>query len=181
MRYFFLFTVLLSYNLSFSQDVTLTKGETVNYLKKKLNEINGEYTVRIGAATNLDDKYVANPYMYFNESSMNFSYSLYFRPYSSTSIPALFCSYSFTFNPMYIDTIYAPSAGSGLMSVWLKRGNGKYVCTCSQYYPQFNKNESTSLISWPVPINDPDYANKVRKALLHLRDLLKAEDDPFGG
>jgi hypothetical protein len=82
---------------------------------------------------------------------------------------------------MYIDTIYAPSAGSGLMSVWLKRGNGKYVCTCSQYYPQFNKNESTSLISWPVPINDPDYANKIRKALLHLRDLLKAEDDPFGG
>ena len=178
MRYFFLFTILLSFNLSFSQDVSLTKGETVNYLKKKLNEINGEYTVRVGAATSIDDKYVSSPYLYFNESMLSFSYSLYFRPYSSTSKPSLFCGYSYTFNPMYIDTIWAPDRG--LMSVWLKRSNAKYACTCSQYYPQHNKNENTSLISWPVPINDPDYANKIRKALLHLRDLLKAEDDPFG-
>lgn len=181
MRHFFLIVILFSGKLSSAQDVTLTKGETANYLKKKLNEVNGEYTVKIGAASSLDDKYVANPYLYFNESTITFSYNLYFRPYSSTSIPALFCGYSYTFNPMYIDTIYAPSKGSGLMSIWLKRDNGKYVCTCSKYYPQYNKNENTSLISWPVPVNDPDYSNKVRKALLHLRDLLKAEDDPFGG
>lgn len=179
MRYSFLIAALLSLTVSFSQDITLTKGETVNYLKKKLNEINGEYTVRIEASPTINDKYVSNPYLYLNESQLSLSYSLYFRPFSATSNPSFFCSYSYSFNPMYIDTIWAPSGG--LMSVWLKRGNGKYVCSCSQYHTNLNKNENTSLISWPVPINDSDYANKIRKALLHLRDLLKAEDDPFGG
>lgn len=80
---------------------------------------------------------------------------------------------------MYIDTIWAPN--NGLMSVWLKRSNGKIVTTCSQYHTNLNKNTNTGLVSWPVPINEADYANKIRKALLHLRDLLKAEDDPFGG
>lgn len=106
---------------------------------RSVNEINGEYTIRVGASQSIDDKSVLNPYLILIESLVTLSYSYYFRPYSATSNPGFFCSYSYTFNPMYIDTIWAPN--NGLMSVWLKRSNGKIVTTCSQYHTNLNKTQ----------------------------------------
>jgi hypothetical protein len=112
-----------------------------------------------------------------------------------------------TFNPMHIKSIELDASNVygepvGLVKITLKSNTGKSsimregskskvvntesnnygkCCNRSAYLEQtYNNKETTSVIYLTFLQSDDTNFSKIKKALEHLRDLYKAEDDPFG-
>lgn len=205
-----LICLLTLYTLSsFGQDKTaLTKEETVNYLKKKLNE---------GVALKDKDNYYIEDYtLTLTDCYINANYSyvtdLGGRPSGGGSYTYKKYEYNYNFNPMQIMEIgindSTSNANVGLAYIKLGAKTGKRVIETGkyekkknpyyqgspyqdangkwweEYYYKYEEVESSivlvDVIYIPYLKSDPLNFNKIKKALEHLRDLCKAEDDPFG-
>lgn len=161
--------LLVSY-CSVAQTPTLTKGETISYLDKKIKEAIGHsYSNVNGYVGKVVEAHV-------KESAKGISIMYYFD-YKN--------KYTYDFNPRLITGIadYSYTAGSPLNEIQIKFGGT--ICILSTVKPGtngYNVSDSRS-VSYANMIYlkaDSTTLNKIIKALEHLRDLLKAEDDPFG-
>lgn len=147
-----------------AQNATLTKGETVAYLDKKMKEM--------------------NEFRYKNERYLNFSVefdgTVLTLKYQIKNLDNNFTSYQIhKFNPLYINKFQHYNRDNQLPFILVSvKTSGIYSTTGSPYkYSPENNNH----IPFYFLGSESDKSNgeKIKKALLHLQALLKAEDDPF--
>lgn len=144
-----------------AQTPTLTKGETISYLNKKIKEVLGHNWSNnngsIGSIT------------YCSVIQTEKGIKIEFRINSQRTV-------SYEFNPKLISSIseYANGSGSPINELRISlKGN-----VCIHY-----NNGTTNSIGYanmPYLKADPDNFQKISKAFNHLKALLAAEDDPFG-
>lgn len=177
-----LFFLLLGfYTGAQAQNVTLTKGETLEYIQKKFREFDRTYVYYKDSTrrtTNIDDKMLTGAYVSLTDQKITFSYSLSFRPYQVGGNSPCLCSYSITFKPADIDYMDYSSKYQNLY-IKLSKKTGRQIITCCQNYKNYEKDITDNFVILNIS-GDEDAINKLIKALNHLKALLKAEDDPFG-
>lgn len=205
--------MVIYYSNSFSQEkATLTKDETVNYLKKKFAEIN------MHEATELNQKnYYWGNQNTITASGEQISFTYQFSNYLEQNgtrcqrntyvYETLFpCDYfisktTYSFNPIHIKSISEEKTDDknpiGQIYVLLSGKVGirtknhfettkkfETCCLCEGgcYNMQSLPTKTTSVMVLYLPFlkSDNTNFNKIKKALEYLRDLYKAEDDPFG-
>jgi len=170
MRQLFI-AILLSIPLlsASAQDVTLTKGETVAWLEKKINEII-EYSSFADGTPKVKEASVK----YIN-GILEISYTQDYGKYD-------YYKETFKFNPLYIVSIYDygsfPSGSINKVKIKMPaKAIIREVVTRGDHKKLLSEEED---FYFPFLAADTTGAIKIRKALLHLQSLLKAEDDPFG-
>lgn len=154
-----------------AQKEMLTKEETINYLNKKLQEIDGRDLLQ-------PDK---TPYRYSN---------VHFRIVKDKDTVELRvtgtyhgahagCEMVWIFNPGHISGIVPQSGATESSPVkhLLIQFPSKTVRYSSCQVPAWTDYDYASFLYFAAV---PENALKIKRALLHLRDLYKAEDDPFG-
>lgn len=185
---------------SFAQEkATLTKEETINYLSKKAGEV-------VNNKRTASDGYTR--YMLRHNVSLSAeSVVIYFKRSSHLQKAYNDCSYYYqenwqTFNPAHIiDITNEPSKNGevlGVVTIKLisKTGNTKFevvgsgpnryfqdsarYCNCCEDKYEPTVVNPTEYIYFSYLSSDPTNFNKIKKALEHLKNLYKAEDDPFG-
>jgi len=161
--------LLVSY-CSIAQTPLLTKGETISYLDKKFKESIGHELINsngnIGKITLAEVK----------ESSKGITI-VYEYNYKS--------KYTYEFNPRLISSISELThiSGSSLNELSINLSGAVCVFTKSIMNSSGYRDNTTTSASFAKIIflkADSSNFGKISKALNHLRDLLKAEDDPFG-
>ena len=156
---------LLFCSLLQAQNATLTKDETVGYLKKKLSEIDKQ-----SAGTSSTFSFSGDVSLYNTTLSLKFCFS------SATS----FTCYKYSFNPAYIKEI-TQEANSGTSATgWVKVRVANKSAVEEKIYTNPDTKSSVDLVWIPYLVADGSNFEKIKKALLHMQALLKAEDDPFG-
>ena len=183
-----IFTLLLSLLLqvSFSQGTTLTKGETIAYLQKKLDEttqfkkcdfqkldiLNGEELAKIQTFSNLaisiNDNKVTLQYTYRELWKWSKNGIKYEKDQGETQE-------SISFNPSAIKkitqySIRVPESDIDIVYITL-------AYECPQKLNGIT--DQSDLFGFPYYNADPQNGVRIKNAFLHLKDLLKAEGDPF--
>lgn len=192
-----LLVVFFSLNLvtASSQDkASLTKGETINYINKKVKECIGHFRTPVG--------FNSPVYYYdakFKEDGDNVTLEIESSNYSERKSE---CDYWVrstwqTFNPGKIvsitdETINAKdpigiiilklNSTTGISKNYVQWYRTKYTDgTCKNFgNGDGTKTQSIKEVGLIFQHADPENFNKLKKALGYLRDLYKAEDDPFG-
>ncbi|MFN3666016.1 MAG: hypothetical protein ACK4S0_07650 [Sediminibacterium sp.] len=158
--FYLLIPVLFSVQLK-AQTPTLTKGETISYLSKKLKETIGhEWSNNNGSIGKITTCNVTQ-----TEKGIKIEFWI-----NSQRLV------SYEFNPKLISSITEYSNGSNSPINELRLSLKGNVCI------HYN-NGTTSSVSYgnmPYLKADPDNFQKISKAFNHLKALLAAEDDPFG-
>jgi hypothetical protein len=158
-KLFVIIAAMLFSGSVFCQNATLTKKETADYLYKKLEEIKD---LMIPQGTTKFDLY---PSLTNSFTENKFTFGFYF------SSP--FTQYKYGFNPAYIKAISKGSEGTS--TGWLKIT----FATNAVAETRGSTNVSSNEAWFPYLLGDGTNYDKIRRALLHLQSLLKAEDDPF--
>jgi len=160
-----LFVILLTlFSISaISQTNTLlSKEETINYINKKVQEAIGHE--RIWGSKGSSEKVLECGFKKIY-SGENIKYEYKDGPYS----------FVVEFNPAHIKTLQDITVNGnkivGNILIVLIGQTAKST--------ESGKLESVNYITMVYLKSDPDNYNRISKALLHLRDLYKAEDDPF--
>jgi hypothetical protein len=182
--------LLLSFTLLFAvsscaQDAMPTKEETVNYINKRLQEmVDKEYEVSEKGTLLFKSRYTSISFVLKGDNAeLEYSSESRSQRLGNTRVS----KDTWVFNPTYI------SADSGAVSVKtdsLVLSTGGYLTikledkvvrrqSYSSYDGKVDK-EVTNVVFVPFDPKIPDHGKRLIKALLHLRDLAKAEDDPFG-
>jgi hypothetical protein len=156
--------VLVSTFSAAAQDAMPTKEETVNYINKKLSEVEGR-TERVNSGLTRKLAYLS----FKLEGDM--------AVFSFSRVAGLDGLKTNTFNPAYIDrvsTTLSPSPDStiGWILVYFPKKLVKQTCKSAC-------DETTDHIMFPYLAATPEAKEKIKKAFLHLRDLAKAEDELF--
>lgn len=146
----------------YAQNTTLTKGETISYLEKKIKEVEGtivgQYSYSNFSLRYEDGKIITSYVDTYNSGKTK----------SSTS-------YEFRFNPLYITGFSFFSLNSPDF-----RGLRIKLSVPPQYIQNGNRYQREEADFFFVGNrNDDSNAQKIIKAFKHLQALLKAEDDPF--
>ena len=152
----------------FAQDTMLTKEETVNYVNKKLQELEGR------------DMSFANGYTRYSGLSFKIKGDNVELKYTESSGSGNPRYTTYLFSPAHISafgTIHGPETGSAVraFSVKFPTKTGRWAQGAA--YAPFRD------VDWvQMPYFDaiPGNRKRIEKALMHLRDLYSAEDDPFG-
>jgi hypothetical protein len=157
---------------SFAQDVTLTKGETVAYIEKKFKEAEGAHSDFSKNGTN--SRY-RNLRLSFKDNNLIMEYTY---DYTQGGNWVWGSDRTITFNPLYIKSVSTGSTLSDIQTVWIdlslpgkdrqRNSNGS-----------FDNNINGVQMFYLGTSTDKSNGEKIKKALLHLQALLKAEDDPF--
>ena len=157
--------VALSSLISFAQEKPmLTKGETIKYLSDKINEVNGEKEPFCRSCS--DKLYNAQ----FKEKNGLVEISF------SHDIGGSEWAISYWFNPAYITSVDLTNGTSnvvGTINIFFKNGNALKKEGDSEKRREKN-------VTFLYLNADPSTGNRIIKALLYLRDLYKATEDPFG-
>lgn len=201
----------LSVGMANAQNATLTKQETVNYLNKKAQEVIGHYRTIPTDDNTKNIKYyypdnsvsMSGDKVIFEMKRRNhkdgaLDYSYYPCDYHEQK-------YENIFNPAHIISIekginYVNGEPIGAIKIILKavgqensyayaptkrvtNENNKHYGKCYEFeeYTQLRNKKSTKEVFFTYLQSDDTNFNKIKKALEYLRDLAKAEDDPFGG
>ena len=157
--------LLLSFGLAAQAQSSLTKEETINYLSKKLKEtVDHVYSNNNGKIGKVSSSYTVS--VAKTEKGIKITYT-FEEPFYQTS---------YEFNPAHIKDVlpYENSTTSAVSELQISL-IGK---TCAA--KRRNGNESLSYANMLYLKGDSSNLGKIKKALLYLRDLCKAEDDPFG-
>lgn len=150
---------------TFAQDPTLTKAETISYLNNKIKAVIGQ---KEPSCSSCSDK-LLNAYIKEADGLIEIYYSQEMGSGRSWS-----CTYRF--NPKYIDGITLMGSNATVRSINIFIPNNSGMKTTSDY-SSFWKDKNMSFLFLD---NDPDNFKKIKKAFLYLKDLYKAEADPFG-
>lgn len=170
-----LFCVLIMWSLTlFSQDKSsLTKEETVNYLLKKSRQsIGQEY--KSAAMPSQSGNSVTDIELTIRDCD------LFYRVIYSGNRSSI----TFSFNPKDIATITIGGANAdiGVGSGGVIQLNLKSATGLKRYpeWKEYNSAQPTSTVYIHYLAADVENFSKIKKAFEYLRDLCKAEDDPFG-
>jgi hypothetical protein len=197
----FVFACAYMLQTAHAQKEMLTKEETVNYLNKKIKEIIGYYRTPVGTSERLyfwssefvnDTKGVkittqrsnyVNSSAGDQQSNYNVKYNYTtFNPAQISSITLAADQYSS--DPVGVITITLTAQTA--IDIQTANGYGYYRTRNdgSVYYYDWKETDRkqyyVNQISMPYLKSDGTNFDKIRKALEHLRNLAKAEDDPFG-
>ena len=155
--------VLIFAASSFAQDAMPTKEETVNYLNKRLQEVEGR-TEKV--SNDLTRRF----------TNLSFTMKGDEAVYVYSRIGGLDGVRTARFNPGHLDYISVLKPVEGETIGWVHvTFKGKFVKqTCKR-----DCDETTSYFSFPYLATSPESGKKIEKAFLHLRDLVKAEEDIF--
>ena len=169
-KYLFLLIIALFAMAASAQDAMLTKEETVNYLHKKLQEIDGRDMV----------KWWEPGLMRLSAVSLRMKGDELELKYTRTFPDGLKHYYTYLFNPGHISKFDEPNKIKGESAVRdfiivFPTKSGRWSC-CDPN----SKFEDAGSAHFPYFAALPGNRQKMEKALLHLRDLARAEDDPFG-
>ena len=179
----FTFLLILYAFSCIAQDITLTKGETINYINKLLQKTVGlEYhrgsTVdRIAlteTSTGLRFSYTASGVSKFAFNAYNeHSWGGYDK-----------CpERSYEFDPIYVKDIVLKSYGHNniryLVLSFVKKDLVKEkISGCTEVY--YGRNQTVNDVLFFFLMAQQSDFDKFKKAFQHLIALYKAEDDPFG-
>jgi hypothetical protein len=160
------------FNFSYSQTATLTKGETIEYLNKKLKSTIGyDFHNVNGYIGNISDAQVSKD---GEDIKISYTYSKSNKTWNT-----------FKFNPGRISSItYAENKTSSSINELFINLIGN-VCITARGDGIYYNNKTpvtTNAISYARFLYlkaDPEEFNKIKKAFLYLKSLYKAEDDPF--
>jgi hypothetical protein len=168
--------VLLSFVSVFSQQEMLTKQETVNYLNKKVKEAEG---VAEKTTTSKFIRRYTNLSVQLKGGDVVLEYTSRLWREDGTPSASGPTRYTYSFNPAYIkdfvvDSDAAPGSQVKRLTVAFSAATVRKKLDYTQLEPD------NTLYYLPFFASVPENESRIRKALLHLRDLAKAEDDPFG-
>lgn len=157
-----------------AQDTMLTKDETINYLDRKLREVEGRTVVYSGGSR----LRYADVSLKKQGEGLELRYTEYLHHPGGQRESF---RRGFRFNPLYLEHFFkprdaTPESAIALMSV---RFRSKTVGRLTsggewEYPPGMHHVEFFFLAA------APENATRIKKALEHLQMLAKAEDDPFG-
>jgi len=166
-KYLFLCLIALFTTSAMAQDAMPTKEETVRFLDKKIKEGTG----RVGGATFGDEKY-RDLAVWMNGDELTITYSAD-RPGSRTT-------WTNTFNPKYIEKVSVIGVrGKNALGLVLIQTAKPVVRSVFILNGKIEEKDTTGA-GFRYFAADEANGEKVKKALLHLRDLVKAEDELFG-
>ena len=162
-----IFAVLLSAGAAFPQKEMLTKEETVNYLNKKLQEVDGRDMIR--------------PDYTFRYSDVSFRIKGDYLElkYTETVQGRPPCYNTYVFNPGHVSGIVPihektkESPVRGLRLTFPTKTARSSICPATVL-------SDVDKVYFPYFAALPDNRQRIEKAILHLRDLAKAEEEPFG-
>lgn len=136
---------------------TLTKEETVNYINKRVQEA-------IGLKSSKELTY-GDLSLTVKDCDLTLT-----RGYKEDG-----SRYIEVFNPIYINSFFVISKKGAQTGSLQINFSGAVV-----RYSWNGQKGTNTFVSIPFFNGDPDMGEKLKKAFLHLKDLCKAEDDPFG-
>jgi hypothetical protein len=161
----FVATAILSVS-TFAQKEMLTKEETVNYLNKKLQEVDGRELKRSYGTFRYSD-------LFFRMKGDDLELK-----YTENLLGGKPCYSTFVFNPAHISKLVpihdkiAESAVKGIRIDFLAKTARSSICVTIL--------SDTNQVFYPYFSALPENRVRIERALLHLRDLAKAEEEPFG-
>ncbi len=147
----------------YSQNSNLTKGQTIEYLNKKIKEVAGLQSFISGQ--NYPDNLRS-----FGVSMQDNRIEIYH------TYPNSYSSEIYKFNPRFIEKVEMPGFMSkdsvtSIINLALKDPIASYTGTSGQYVTRY--------VSFPFMYSDRSNFEKIKKALFHLKALMEAEEDPF--
>lgn len=149
-----------------AQKEMLTKEETVNYLNKKLQEVDG----RSMSWPNAFSRY-SNLSFRIKGDNVELKYVETFQNGTTRQT-------NYEFNPGHIskfETIHGPQSGSAVRSFRVK-----FISKTGRFSDTSTALKDVDYADFPYFAALTDARVRMQKALLHLRDLAKAEEEPFG-
>lgn len=180
---------LLLFSASVSaQDTMLTKEETVNYLQKRLKEVDGRYQTVVG------DRFT------YSEPSIKLQADgtvelVYTRTSSESFCPGGYpIKYSYRFDPgeiVRVGIFGSEKADDPVrhLGLFFKAKTARAredhfrerQCTRGLGYKYGTNQQWGDLeeVEYPFFATSPENRGRITRAILHLRDLAKAEEDPF--
>ena len=190
-----LICILALLNVSlFAQDkATLTKDETVNYIERKIKEIVGHYRTPEGFNERL---YFKNTFVYYKDNLLTISTTRKNILENNFNCRYVEKENTISFNPKdiieikfegknesepvgIIKVIFTSQVCKEILYAYaykMQKSDGTCYDLRQTDHQEFSKKE----ILIPFLASDSTNFTKIKKALEHLRDLCKAEDDPFG-
>lgn len=171
-----------------------------NYMNGKQNSLNEYYNSDQSVESSNDNFYIT--YNYCNYKNRNGTTIKYYMNYESQFFDCDFfiLDLEYKFNPAHIKDIKMSEnslEGSPVGYIIIQLIGKTVTRTDKRTTPQrkadrpaslgycwgfgtTNANTTVDYIKFPFLQSDPTNFNKIKKALEYLRDLCKAEDDPFG-
>ena len=168
-KYLFLLIIALFAMGVHAQDTMLTKEETINYLNKKLQEVDGRITI---------EPTKTHQFSYLSIRARGSDLEL---KHIDTRVGGQACSVVQVFNPRDIFRLSVSELATKESPVRLlkiefakKLASSEIRCAGEHVLKDVDRVH--------MPFFDTLTGNRQRfeKALMHLRDLARAEDDPFG-
>lgn len=152
-----------------AQKEMLTKEETINYLNKKLQETDGRDRIESDGRS----------YRYSNLSFLIKGDNIELKYKETRPDPMWPSAYeTFLFNPGDITRVSLFGKKlTGVGEIWIGFSSKTARRSCCSATANLSDVDYAYL---PYFAGAPDNFLKIEKALLHLRNLAKAEDDPFG-
>jgi hypothetical protein len=152
-----------------AQKEMLTKEETVNYLSKKLQEIDGRNLITKGGQTR---KYSSLSLRIIGDN-LELKHT---ETYGTVTVDYT----TYVFNPAHISSIvilggYQDGSPVRRLRIMFPSKTARHAC-CG-YTTSLS---DTDKVDFPYFASLADNRSRIEKALLHLRDLAKAEEEPFG-
>jgi hypothetical protein len=168
-----LLLLFLGYSESAAQDAMPTKEETVNYLHKKMSEVVGR--VKVWENEAISPMTYRNASIALKDSNIEITVtaSFFLRSPRTENVVTQKC----VFNPGYISRvdIEKPKKDEGIGFVYVRFDKKLVTWT----FDDDRKQQDSDVASFPYYATIPGNDERIKKALLHLRDLAKAEEDPF--
>lgn len=170
------------------EKANLTKDETIKYLNENMfhpvTNINSDYTKNsiISFEKNKIQFEEKREYKYdYNEDEHNYNYELRYRKYvfQPSKIVDIKITESQNTGILFVNISFLDKSA---IEYYVDRDkhrvpeNGKYVYVLSTIN---DGNNSVQEIFLAFDSTDPDNSKRVKKALLYLAELCKAEGDPF--
>lgn len=199
----FLLIICGSFYLAPAQD--LTKEETVNYINKKLNETAGRYLTIKDEKGVIEPVYYYSSVLELNDNKITYTKNWGTERNKRNSKMVAPCGYkevkeviTFSLDKILNIELYDPqenvNAPLGVIRITMSQNTMNLDGTIwGEAEVKVDDNYARDCIFAPLPVvgftkwtllpylkGDGSDGNKIKKALEYLRDLAKAEDDPFG-
>lgn len=190
MKTFLSIAAILVFGTSvFSQGTMLTKEETINYLNKKAKETYEWTMLRTlykGSNTYGEWK--------ISDFSLTLKNGLIEIQYTEKQVAPCTGDMSskilnnWLFNPAHFQIVnhnsnmYPKETSVVIAKVWSKFDSVKLDAKwfdCAGNLKNVSYNKVGRIADFPFYVKDPDNLKRIEKAFSHLRDLVKAEEDPF--
>lgn len=164
---------LFLFQLGNSQDALLTKDETINYINRVLKRSVGHNAAWLGCEESKRGEIVTSS---FTKEGENVVYHMESKAYDDGWCRSNAQSYKYYFNPAHIKEIkLVPIKGLSVAYVEITLIKSDLL----RFYSNGQKSNRNKITMYLL-VPDNKTFETFKKALNHLKDLVNAEEDPFG-